>query len=187
MSGRTEQEVFDAVVELVRRGEYLDELLGPADLAAVEEAELLVGSALPELLRKLYLEVATGGFGPGYGILGLQGGHTVLPDGHSIDHLYRMRTEQLSPLPSLFPVCDWGCAILSLVDCADPQARMWGFDPNPVDDIADAFFPQELHLTEWLSLWIDGHLYQPWALEDPITGQWRGATNAESAAMFEET
>jgi hypothetical protein len=233
MGNRSDQEVFEAIAELVERGEYLDDLLGPAStgrsgsgmfrgdgeswrqiyrrgseehlaavaegivvalptpippatMSAVTEAESLLGHPLPGLLRKLYLEIANGGFGPGYGILGLSGGHTVEPDGTSIDRLHRMRTEGSMPRPSLLPVCDWGCAILSLVDCADPQGRMWGFDPNPVEAIEDAFFPQELNFTDWLSLWIDGTLYQPWALEDPATGEWRGATNDESAAMFDE-
>jgi hypothetical protein len=233
MDKRSDLGVFQAIADLVARGEYLDELLGPsaantsdagmfkgdgeswhriyrrgseehlaakaegivvalppparpATLSAVTEAESLLGHQLPGLLRKLYLEIANGGFGPGYGILGLGGGHTVAPDGNSIDRLHRMRTEDSMPRYSLLPVCDWGCAILSLVDCDDPHGRMWGFDPNPVDNIEDAYFPQELNFTEWLSLWIDGNLYQPWALEDPITGEWRGATNVESAAMFDE-
>jgi len=36
----------------------------PASLEQVEEAELKIGYPLPPLLRRLYLEVANGGFGP---------------------------------------------------------------------------------------------------------------------------
>jgi hypothetical protein len=47
----------------------------PASPEAVEEAQVMVGYPLPGLLRRLYLEVGNGGFGPGYGILGVRGGH----------------------------------------------------------------------------------------------------------------
>jgi hypothetical protein len=42
----------------------------PATLPAVQRAEVLVGAAVPGLLRRLHLEVSNGGFGPGYGVLG---------------------------------------------------------------------------------------------------------------------
>jgi hypothetical protein len=35
----------------------------PATVSAVERAESLLGAALPDLLRRLYLEVSNGGFG----------------------------------------------------------------------------------------------------------------------------
>ena len=41
-------------------------------------------------------------------------------------------------------------------------------------------------LAEWLHLWIEGRLHQPWSLQDPDTGEWRGATNDETArAVFD--
>jgi hypothetical protein len=42
---------------------------------AIALAEVALRYSLPTLLRRLYLEVGNGGFGPGYGVLGLQGGH----------------------------------------------------------------------------------------------------------------
>ena len=45
--------------------------LKPASVDAVEAAERRFGHAFPSLLRRLYLEVGNGGFGPGYGIIGL--------------------------------------------------------------------------------------------------------------------
>ncbi|MBN1605579.1 MAG: hypothetical protein JW940_03045, partial [Polyangiaceae bacterium] len=147
----------------------------------VDDAEHELGYPLPPLLRRLYLEVANGGFGPGYGILGLRGGHGVAPTGTAIDLYRRFREGEQPPPASLFPVCDWGCAIASFVDCSDSGAAMWGFDPNLVDDNAHALFRQEMGLAEWLQLWIEGRLYQPWVLQDPTTGEWRGATNDEAA------
>ena len=40
----------------------------------VAGAEAQLGFALPQLLRDIYLRVANGGFGPGYGLLGIDGG-----------------------------------------------------------------------------------------------------------------
>lgn len=46
-------------------------LAAPLSGAELEEAEKQLGFALPPLLRRLYAEVADGGFGPGSGILKL--------------------------------------------------------------------------------------------------------------------
>jgi hypothetical protein len=149
----------------------------PASSAAVEEAEVAVGHPLPPLLRRLYLEVSNGGFGPGYGILGLRGGHSEPPDGTAMDRYLAWRDAKRSLVssPELFPVCDWGCAILSLVDCSDGQAQMWGFDPNPVEDLDQAVFAEGMTFTEWLGQWVDGVCIQPHAVQDPATGAWGGA------------
>lgn len=232
MVERSEQSVFDAVVALVERGEYLDEMLGlpevqptgggmfrrlpdgrvqrsyernsaeyreakaagliepmpsppypPADPVAVAEIEDLVGYPMPTLLRRLYLEVANGGFGPGYGVLGIRGGHGVSPEQTALKRYQNARARGGSIPSSLVPVCDWGCAIESYVDWADPDGRMWTLDPNPVEAITDALQPQEMALVEWLALWVQGVLFQPWVLQDPATGAWRSATNEESRAL----
>ena len=70
--------------------------LVPATAEAVREAEGLVGLPLPPLLRRLYLEVADGGFGPYYGLLGLAAGHSH--NGLTALDLYR-HAHEISPLP----------------------------------------------------------------------------------------
>jgi hypothetical protein len=83
------------------------------------------------LLRRLYLEVGNGGFGPGYGLLKLSYDNEFT--GLS---MYRRARENASakwssfPL-SLLPVCTWGCGIYSFIDCSSPEGPMWGWDPNP--------------------------------------------------------
>ncbi|MGH4031337.1 hypothetical protein ACQB60_20655 [Actinomycetota bacterium Odt1-20B] len=64
----------DEVVEELRERARALSLPAPATEAAVTEAELVIGFPLPPLLRRLYLEVANGGFGPGEGIVGVRGG-----------------------------------------------------------------------------------------------------------------
>ena len=46
----------------------------PATQEQLRETEDLLGFSLPPLLRVLYLQIANGGFGPGYGIIGAMGG-----------------------------------------------------------------------------------------------------------------
>jgi hypothetical protein len=58
---------------------------------------------------------------------------------------------------------------------------LWGFDPNPVDDVAHALHPQAWSLGEWFARWLDGRLLQPWSVQDPNGGTWRGATDEEYA------
>jgi hypothetical protein len=33
--------------------------------------------------------------------------------------------------------------------------------------------------TEWLARWLAGTLTQPFLIEDPVTGQWRGTTDED--------
>jgi hypothetical protein len=139
----------------------------------------LLGADLPSLLRRLYLEVANGGFGPGYGVLGLDGGFR--------DDMKRTATDILENhdswpgLPShLLPLCHWGCAIYSFVHC--PSGRIFGWDPNPVEPQDDVpFFEQEYTIDTWLSAWLDGLLHQP-TLVVEADGRYRGATIAETEA-----
>ncbi|MEV4411344.1 hypothetical protein [Catellatospora sp. NPDC049609] len=150
--------------------------LAPARVEAVEEAERVLGHALPPLLRRIYLEVANGGFGPD--VLGVAGGHEDDLERTAVD----IRRDRDDP-PGLWAVCSWGCAIASYVDCADPGYRMWGFDPTTGRGM-DAFFPEDLTLAQWFERWLDGTLNQPWLIQDGDV--WRGATDAEHAAAHAE-
>jgi hypothetical protein len=156
--------------------------LTPATPEAVREAEAVIGHKLPRLLHRLYLEVGNGGFGPGYGVLGLSGGHRY--GGQTALDKYR-QTPSWSFLPAgLLPFCAWGCAIYSFTDCLHPDGRMWAWDPNGGRAGREALFDREVKLADWLDQWVAGKLYQPIRVQDPMTGQWRAATNAEIEAML---
>jgi hypothetical protein len=217
----TDDEVVEAIKELVAAGEYLDEIPGvpgarlsgggvfredrrlyvrgsrehlearaaglveklppltPASPEAVADAERALGHALPSLLRRLFLEVGNGGFGPGYGVLGVRGGST--------DHLGRITLDayrefhsarRAQSLPdALLPLCHWGCGIYSLVDCASQHGHIWASDPNP--GVEDDTFRQPLTLAEWFARWVEGRLYQPALIEDPESGEVRPATDED--------
>jgi hypothetical protein len=145
--------------------------LRPASPAAVAEAESVLGQPLPPLLRRILLDIANGGFGPG--ILGVAGGYTDDLDRTAVD----LRREGQDP-PGLWAVCYWGCAIVSFVDCSDPAYPMWGFDPTSGQGRA-SYFPEGIDLRQWLQRWLNGRLNQPWLKHDGTV--WRSATEAEHA------
>ena len=140
--------------------------LKPASIDAVEAAERRFGHAFPSLLRRLYLEVGNGGFGPGYGIMGFPRVTMTRTPARSptLGHRNTARPDS----KSLFPLCTWGCGIYSFVDCTDTEARMWAWDPNPAphDDIGKALFQEELSLREWLGRWVDRRSFQPTLVQD---------------------
>lgn len=154
-----------------------------ATSATVEAAEHRLGASLPPVLRRLYIEIGNGGFGPGYGILGLDGGFTDDRGHNALEVSDGFRDD--FPGRLLLALCHWGCAIYSLVDLDTPDSLMWGFDPNGAPD-ERALFCQGIGLSEWLERWIDGRLHQPVVIEDPETGELRGATDAEIEQWADE-
>ncbi|TNY36977.1 SMI1/KNR4 family protein [Thermomonospora catenispora] len=157
--------------------------LTPAPESAVRECETLLGRPLPRLLRRCYLELGDGGFGPAYGIRGVTGEDNIID---AYREQQRSWLEEWRPMAErLLPVCDWGCGITSFIDIGDPDARMWAIDPNPApaDDYAVALFPQDLGFGEWMLRWVEGTLRQPLLVRDEITGEWRGATDLEQGVV----
>jgi hypothetical protein len=120
----------------------------PATAEEIERAEVQLGFELPNLLGRVYEEVADGDFGPTYGLLPL-----LNPRRDQDATLANVRSElALDPRrhPLLLPVCDWGCAIWSCLDCRTeegPIVTMAGEWPltNTGHD-----------LRSWLQAWLDG-------------------------------
>ena len=92
----------------------------PATPEQLQRVEDRVGFPLPEALRTLYLEVGNGGFGPGYGILGVDDGATD-DLGANVEQLYELLS---APDPEV-PDWEWrehalpfrylGCQVYSCV------------------------------------------------------------------------
>lgn len=128
-----------------------------ATAEAIAEAESVIGYSLPRLLRSLYLEVANGGFGPRYGILGVRGG---VP-GDGVRDLVEVQLDLAADRDPLYPpwlisIFTWGCGIWSLVDCRDPAGQMWSFDGNN-----DTLRQHEQTISDWLALWLQCRLRMP--------------------------
>ncbi|MGI8451740.1 MAG: SMI1/KNR4 family protein [Streptosporangiaceae bacterium] len=140
---------------------------------AVLELEEAIGCSLPPLLRRLFLEVANGGFGPSEGgILGVRGyGLTHTGNWTDLLHAYRAFSPHV-PREMLW-LYDWGCAIWSLVDCSRPEGQMWVWDPNGAEDPspANSLFREAMTLTDWLAAWLHGELDLPQIADDEIPGQ----------------
>lgn len=69
----------------------------------------------------------------------------------------------------------------SFVDLRDPIGPMGAVDPNPApeDEMAASLFREDMALASWLRRWTESRLRQPSLLQNPDTGAWRGATDAD--------
>ncbi len=125
---------------------------------------------LPQLLRRMYLEVGNGGFGPGYGLL------TLVPLIPSVDRsahaIYRSRTNGANQASrwsrGTFPFNNWGSGILSCLDLeAGNSTPVFRFDPNiPLEvtrkyldgsrELGAGLFKESDSLIEWFESWLDG-------------------------------
>jgi hypothetical protein len=65
------KQVDGNLVDIVEKSRFA---YPPATEEQLQATEDILGFSLPGTLRRLYAEVANGGFGPGYGILGAVGG-----------------------------------------------------------------------------------------------------------------
>src|SRR5262249_54873414 len=117
----------------------------------------------PPLLKRVYTEIGNGGFGPGYGLIGLTNG--VPGDtGETGPAIYEQFRNPHAGDPrwswpeALLPICHWGCAILCCVDCGDGNFRMRIFDPNAheTDEWTDSFFEEAADFGAWIKDWASG-------------------------------
>ena len=131
------------------------------DLAADERR---LGFNLPPCLKQIYIDIGHGGFGPGYGLIGMSSGQ---PDdtGKTSPEIYQQLRLGDPQDPAwiwpecLLPICHWGCAIYSCIVCNDPEFPMRIFDPNVHNDRmawSDAFFKEDVSFDAWISTWADG-------------------------------
>ena len=122
----------------------------------IKRAEDRVGFPLPEALRALYLEVANGGFGPGYGILGIDDGATD-DMGDNLERCYELLSAPDLEAPEwewpehAVPLCYWGCQVYSCVMPDGSVVDLDGYD----------WLDNRIPLVEWLSRWADGRPPQP--------------------------
>jgi len=131
---------------------HAGELPPPAPPEAMAELEAAVGHRMPPLLKRIYLEVANGGFGRWGGALSL----TEFTDEPPALEAYSewVKGYGVDYPTSVVPLLTWGCAIWSLVDFSTPEGRMWGWDPN-VRCLRHALFPEDFTLAERLTGWLD--------------------------------
>ena len=148
-----------------KTGESLCRRLAPkATLEQVERTEERLGFEMPRLLRRIYLEVANGGFGPGYGLSGCEGGH-VDDYGHDIARSYAER-RQTDPEDSgwswpekTVPLFSWGGAVFTCGEFDTDGCPLSEFDPHRYRGprrMARAFRAQAPSLADFLERWLRG-------------------------------
>lgn len=129
----------------------------PVGEEALAAAESRLGFPLPPLVRALYTQVANGGYGPGYGVINLDGHDFTL-----VASRLRMN-EETEPTwlwpPRFVEFVNWGCHYFSGVDCARPSCPVYFYNHDlSVGNatLTDCLRPEAASLKEWLSAWLDG-------------------------------
>ncbi len=139
-------------------------LPAPASQAQIAAGEQRIGVSLPPLLRRLYTEVAHGGFGPGSGLLGFAGGAST-DKGDTIEDLYDQmlsattENERWVWPRELVPIAD-GSGVFVAVDTSTADARIVEFDFEELDEEGEdggwsrAFRERSPSLKAWLEEWL---------------------------------
>lgn len=151
----------DALIEELRRrvtiaprcpmGNYdKPKAFPPAEPVEIAEAEAELGFPLPPLLRRLYGEVGDGGFGPGYGLLPVRHGRDEPGQSESLVEVRNKLAVDPRWRQFLLPICEWGCAIWSCLDCRSGD--------GPIVTVAgeEPFVDTGHVLRSWLAAWIAG-------------------------------
>jgi hypothetical protein len=140
----------DALVERVRARMLHQESRPepPASHADVASTEAKLDAPLPSLLRRLYLEVANGGFGPRYGVLGVRGGFRSDSMG-TLDEAYRMFRQERWPI-GVLPMIDYGCTQLICLAIADAAGTI------AIKDDQNQLWRTEFTLEWMFDAWCDG-------------------------------
>ena len=147
-------------------GEWLP-VQPPAEPAAVADAEARVGFPLPDLLRRLYVEVGNGGVGPSFGLLPLSiaslGADPPAEAEFDLVGQY-LRLRDAGPgrvgwtgwRPGLVPAFYCGCTVFEFVDCLAPGGPVLLLDLGAEMELP----PPVPLLAARLEMWLAGD--QPW-------------------------
>lgn len=149
-----------------RRLGYTPRILYPtASASDVAKAEADLGFPLPNLLKRLYVEVSNGIAGFGYEIMGLHGGCDS-DSGTLVEAYLSFRapgeSETTAWREGLLPFCNWGCAIYSCVDCADPAHPVFTYEDSGV-------WPERYGLSGFFEMWLQGNVLRSQEHVDIVT------------------
>ena len=137
-----------------RKGRPLRPPVSGADL---DLAEGQLGFRLHPLLRRLYSEIADGGFGPEYSLLPLAEAvsETIAKAAQGIQ-APEDGERRYWPFEAV-AILDWGCGMNAVVDCRYPAGTVLLADPNPgAPDRAEEWGLDSESLAAWLESWLTG-------------------------------
>jgi hypothetical protein len=134
----------------------------PAAPEGILAAEKALGFRLPGLLCLVYTRVGNGGFGPGQGLLPIQGDRLPGPGRNAVEVYLVARAHKEKPFwewpERLLPFCFWGEGVFSCVACSQADSPVIRWDP-PVDwswqTPADCMSDEVPSLRRWLSHWAE--------------------------------
>jgi hypothetical protein len=162
--------------EALHRGEIAQHY-PPATESQLLATEAALNFTLPPTLRTLYAQIANGGFGPGFGIIGAFGGFACSSIGGNIVDAYHalavgtplvdytqykreLGVKTTFELPigvwcePLLPLCDLGCLTTSFLDIQTGQVLRGA----PVSRTSYVLRPQAPSLEAWLESWLQDEL-----------------------------
>ena len=112
------------------------------------------GLILPGFVRRLYTEVANGGYGPAYGVNRLDGGDDSIA---RWNQMFRNanRDEPSGPQwPShLIRFCEIGCNMFYALDINVVDTPVFHVEPNEFDDISKWMQLVDSSVDNWLNTW----------------------------------
>ena len=122
-------DLINSIVEHARMSETTNtEKYPPITADVIAETEAKLGFPLPELLKRCFTEFSNGGFGPGYGVIGIGTvDHGAMGD---LVEIYKQFETDDDPdwQKGMLPFCGFGCAIFSCVDCFDPDLTVYTYE-----------------------------------------------------------
>jgi hypothetical protein len=144
----------DLLLEELRRRVRADGAEGKARPPASEEeiasAEADLGFGLPPLLRRIYAEVADGGWGPGHAVVPVRRGHAAPEGGACLVETRASLADGAEWLPPFVPFCEWGTPVWSCLDCQTDEGPV-------VTASGELEFTDIGHdLRSWLHAWLAG-------------------------------
>ncbi len=122
-----------------------------ASAADVETFERWLGFPLPPLLSRIYQEVANGGVGPSFGMMG------VPPHGFDVATL-EVWEDALQE--GEMPLVDWGCGAFSTIELHDSYGPVTTSEPGHLGPVVNSEW-DTLH--QWLESWLRGERLSPYA------------------------
>ena len=113
---------IDELIEKLREAARADPATHWCEVVS-EDAIAFVESSLdvilPDALKHCYTRISNGGFGPGYKLTGLPGGHES-SWGDLLQTTSELRRHDDCE-DEWLPLIDWGCAQFTIVDCTDER------------------------------------------------------------------
>jgi hypothetical protein len=124
----------------------------PATKGEIAAEQAAIKCRIPGTLATMLTQVASGDFGPGYGLFGVTSRNRRKRGADPDTFRAKIEEYELADQPKgpWLPICTWGCGMLTIIHI--PTGRLIRYDPN-----GDGLFSREdRSLESWLRAWLAG-------------------------------